>query len=189
MVLRQDQWPPRIECPECNGSGRDKYSGSCPLCNGQLTVQPFTMSQPCKFPACAGNRAGFIRKAGPSNSARCAKCFQFQYCPSKLETGEERRSIRSRPDLKPGQRDRILAQDGNRCFLCGRGPAESAILHVAHALSVDEGRKQGLSDDELMDDGNLFAACEECNLVASTVSLDPKWPYRLLVARLRRGKQ
>jgi hypothetical protein len=184
MVMKSAA-PPRIDCPLCKRSGRDSY-GVCPLCNGELTVQPFTMSRPCKFPACAGNVAAFIRKSGPNNSARCVRCYQFQYCPSKEETGEERRSVKSRPGLKEGQRARILQRDGGACLLCKRS---DVILHVAHALSIAEIREHGIVDIEENDDFNLFASCEECNLDLGKNSVEARIFLYLIAVRLKRGRQ
>lgn len=186
MVAARDAWPPRIVCPSCNGSGRDTYNGACALCGGETDVQPFTMSMPCKFPACAGNVKGFIRKSGPNNTARCARCFQFQYCPSKSETGEERRHVKTRPDLSFGQRARILERDGAICLLCKHGDKP---LHIAHALSIADIRKYNIVDMEENDDENLYVSCDECNLDLGSNSIRAQIFLHLIAVRIKRGKQ
>lgn len=189
MVAARGALPPRIVCPLCHGDGRDNYSGACALCGGETEVQPFTMSMPCKFPACGGNRDGFIRKSGPNNTARCSRCFQFQYCPSKAETGEAVRSINSREDLSEDTRERILKLDNYRCLMCGRAAADGVILHVAHIVSVKECQRLEIDPEQYNSDGNLFACCEEDNLKQSWRSLDQRFWMTVMLRRSRKGRQ
>jgi len=174
---------PPLKCPRCHGTGIVSF-GECPLCGGTATVQPYHMSRPCK----CGSLDGFIRKSGPGNSVRCSVCWEYVYAAPKSETGEEVRNVRSRPDLKIGQRERILERDNGFCQLCGRSSMHGVILHVAHALSVADARHLDVSQEIYMDDSNLFAACEECNLGIGDRSLEPRLMAKLLYARVARFK-
>lgn len=57
----------------------------------------------------------------------------------------------------------VLKRDGFRCRYCGANAA-STLLHVDHVVPIAEG---GTDDPE-----NLVAACADCNLGKSSVSLD-----------------
>lgn len=176
----------KLGCPKCAGTGADKY-GKCNVCDGSKLVRPFAMSQPCRR---CDSKSGYIRKAGPNNVAYCAtiNCWDFVYCPSKAETGEEVRQVRSRPDLPGGARDFVLSRANYRCELCGRG-SETTILHVAHALSVAECKAQKVPEEYWNHYSNLLCACEECNLDMGSRSLEPRLLVRLLIARMRSGKK
>jgi 5-methylcytosine-specific restriction endonuclease McrA len=92
---------------------------------------------------------------------RCARCGRYAgYNAPRTETGRPRRSLRSRPQLSPSQRSRILERDNSTCLKCGGdGP-----LNVAHWISVQDGKAVGLSEAELFDDENLLVLCAECNV-------------------------
>jgi 5-methylcytosine-specific restriction endonuclease McrA len=136
------------------------------------------MRAPC--PGC-GSPAGHIQPRNGQDCVFCAGCGQFCYNAPRAETGREIRSLRSRPDIKPSKRARILERDGYRCFMCGRQPGSREGLVIGHLLSVADGRQLGIADDELNSEENLAAQCEECNsgLGERTV---PLW---LMVAVLR----
>jgi 5-methylcytosine-specific restriction endonuclease McrA len=148
-----------------------------------------TMRAPCK----CGSEAGRIEPKQGQNLVYCLGCGGWQYNAPKSETGEAQRSVRSRPDMKPGQKSRILERDSNRCLMCGRlgGPLEdgAVILHVGHILSVDEGPAAGASDAEIWDDSNLFAQCEECNLGQGARSLAPRQAMLLVRAAVQRAER
>ena len=112
----------------------------------------------------------------------CVSCGSFAYNAPKSETGESQRSLRTRPDIKPSQRARILERDGNRCHSCGKDSSQ-VILNIGHVLSVDDGRIIGATDEELFDDENLFTVCEECNSGQGARSLPPRFALRLIRAR------
>jgi 5-methylcytosine-specific restriction endonuclease McrA len=182
----------RITCTFCVGTGRDDH-GACPLCDGEKMIQPFTMRKPCRF--CLEENEpvettdGAMRSRNGQDVVRCRRCARQCYNAPRSETGKPQRTIKSRPGLKFGQRERILERDGARCWLCGRDPIQhGVILVIAHAVSVKEGREQGATDEELFNDANLFAACEECNAEMGSRSLEPRLLYRVLLARIRRGK-
>jgi 5-methylcytosine-specific restriction endonuclease McrA len=141
----------------------------------------YAMRAPCRF---CGVLDGELRPTNGQNCVYCAGCGKLAYNAPKSETGEPQRSVSTRPDIKPGQRARILMRDLARCVLCGA----TGNLHVGHVLSVDEGRKQGATDAELFDDKNLACLCEECNLGLGRASFDPLIWLRLLRARIGRDK-
>jgi 5-methylcytosine-specific restriction endonuclease McrA len=156
-----------------------------------VETKPYTMREPCRWCLRDGKtvHVGHVRESNGQDVVRCAECRRQCYNAPRSETGRPQRSIKSRPDLKPGQRERILALHGSRCFHCGRTPSDGVILHIAHVLSVKEGRAQGATDEELWDDSNLYPACEECNLAMGSKSLEPILNLRLIRARLQRGRQ
>lgn len=152
---------------------------------------PFVMREPCRW--CLKDegvevQVGTVTFVNGQDSVRCRRCERHCYNAPRTETGKPQRNVRSRPQLSFGQRERILQRDGGRCFLCGRDPlAHGVILHVAHVLSVADGRKQGVEDDVLFDDANLVAACEECNLGMGKLSLEPRiW---LALCRAQMGRR
>ena len=146
----------------------------------------YTMRAPCRWCGEASRGKGPRLVSGQA-AIHCAVCRRVAYNAPKAETGAPVRSISSRPDLKPGQRQRILDRDQARCQICGRTPAEhGVILHVGHILSVKEGREQGASDGELFADCNLFACCEECNIDTGALSMPPIMWLRLIRAQLAR---
>lgn len=148
------------------------------------------MRAPCRW--CLSNDGmtatdGTMQSVNGQDVVRCARCGRHCYNAPRSETGKPQRHVRSRPDLKLGQRERILTRDGNRCLLCGIGPDHGAILHVSHAMSVEDGRRLGVEDEVLFDDDNLFASCEECNLSMGAESVPARIFLRLIHARLKRG--
>lgn len=179
-------WSIQRDCPSCHASGIGHYGRTCHICEGSTKVTPWKLREPCR--KCHDeSRDGIIRKAGPQTSAYCALCLEHAYMVPKHETGEAPRSLRSRPDLG-GMRDHILKLDGYRCFLCGRGSEQGVFLQIAHALSRSEGLALGVPARELDSAGNLFACCEECNSDMGSLSVDPKFYLRLMMARIRRAK-
>ena len=80
--------------------------------------------------------------------------------------------------------DRLAAREA-----AGEHALRDGILHVAHALSVADAVEAGWSEDEYMDDANLYAACEECNLGLKSRSMEARIFLRLIQLRLRRGQQ
>lgn len=177
-----------IRCPSCRGSGKDR-DYDCSVCAGVGLVTPYTSLRawPCR--KCGHDvTEGFIRKSGPNNSFRCAACYTHLGSISKQETGEPVRHVRSRVDLKQGQRERILARDNGFCLSCGRSVTQGIILHVGHMFSVADCKRDGFGPDVYNDDANLFAQCEECNLEQGGKSLADNVILRLLAARVMRRK-
>lgn len=69
--------------------------------------------------------------------------------------------------LSKRTRFRILQRDQFRGIYCGRSAAQEVVLHVDHVIPVSAG---GSSED-----GNLCAACAECNL-GKGATLPPRDP-------------
>lgn len=152
--------------------------------------QPWTLRDPCKQ---CGSTDGVVAKSGPQNVARCAKCNTFAYCVPKQETGEERRTVRSRADIPPSTRARILERDGFKCAACGRGPQQGVLLHVGHMLSVEDAAKLKadgvpVRDDDLDSDYNYVTVCEEDNLGAAGRSYWLRTAYFILRANVERDR-
>lgn len=121
--------------------------------------------------------AGQVETKNGQDVVRCAWCKSWAYNQPRAESGRDIRTIRTRPDIKPAQRARVLDRDSHRCVSCGA----VGDLHVGHLISVAQGRNAGLSDEELYDDDNLAAMCPECNLGFG----DQTFSLRMLVTILR----
>ncbi len=153
---------------------------------------PYVMRESCRYCLKEGKEilTGFARESGGQNVIRCAMCKRQCYNAPKAETGTPQRNVKSRPDLKFGQRERILLKCGGRCFLCGRSPQVHGVnLHIAHLVSVAGNKtlEHPLSDDVLYSDANLAAACEECNLGMGTRSIEPEILARLVLLTISRN--
>lgn len=150
-------------------------------------TETYVMRKPC--PAC-GSQAGRLEPKGAQDCIYC-ECGRWQYNAPRVETGKEVRTVTTvHNGIKPKQRARILQAANGRCELCGKS-GESAILHVGHIVSVEEGLKSGLSEVELNDDENLMSLCDECNLGIGSEPVLLKFAIRVYmarVARLRRAK-
>lgn len=131
-----------------------------------------------------GEKRGYIETKSGQDVVYCLACDAYAYCAPRAETGKPQRSVRTRPDIKPKQRVRVLIRDGNRCVLCH---ADDKTLHIGHLLGYEEGKAVGATDDELYDDDNLAAMCEECNLGLGIEQLSPLAMLRVL--RVRRKQQ
>lgn len=135
----------------------------------------FTMRAPCR----CGSTLGRIVEKNGQNTVRCVACSAYCYCAPRTETGHKQRSTTTvHKAIKPAKRARILERDGFRCTWCHHADRP---LHVGHILSVDAGLAAGLTDDEINDDENLVASCEECNLGQGALPM----PLRVAVAVLR----
>lgn len=141
-----------------------------------MTTIPHVLRAPCKFCADGGVESplGYIVPTNGQDVVRCARCDRHQYNAPKALTGKPQRHVRTRANLKPSQRSRIIERANRRCERCGA----DGILHVGHILSVEDGKRAGLSEDEVNHDENLLAECEECNLGHGDLTM----PLRLAVA-------
>jgi hypothetical protein len=128
-------------------------------------------------PTCEG-LDGYIETRNGQDCVFCANCSRWCYNAPKHETGRAIRPLRTRPDIKPNQRARILDRDNGTCILCHRANID---LDVGHLISIDEGRALGMTDLELYHDDNLAAMCGPCNSGYGAISVNP----RLLVATIR----
>jgi 5-methylcytosine-specific restriction endonuclease McrA len=133
------------------------------------------MREPCRACDCP---EGVLTTKGGQDVVRCADCRAYCYCAPRTETGREPRSLRTRPDIRPGRRSRILMLDNSTCVLCHR---DDLPLDIGHLISVHDGRELGLTDAQLNSDENLAAMCSPCNSGVGRETL----PLRLVVAVLR----
>lgn len=116
------------------------------------------MREPCRS---CGDTKGYRNDTNGQAVIRCLTCDIFAYNAPKLELGEEPSQVRTRPNIKPSKKVRILERDRHTCVICH---SADVPLHVGHLIPVDAGREAGMTDAELWDDLNLAAMCDECNL-------------------------
>ena len=135
------------------------------------------MRAPCVRCGCTMGRVGY--KNG-QDVVRCFQCDGYAYSRPKSESGKPQRHVRTRPEIKPSTKVRILERDNYTCIICHR---DDLPLHVGHLLSVTEGKAQGLTEAELFDDENLAAVCEECNLGQGGRTVSTRLLVRVLRAR------
>jgi len=138
------------------------------------------LREACRY--CGGTQ-GRIEEKGYQDCVYCLGCDRFQYNAPRCETGKPVRHVKTREQISPSQRARILIVRANgRCEICGTDKRE---LHVAHLLSIDAGREQGMSDDELNDDENLCAMCDACNLGLGKNPVPLRLAVAIQMARIR----
>lgn len=132
--------------------------------------------------ACArcGCVRGLVQEKNGQDVVRCLECGAHCYNRPKTESGKPQRSVRTRPEIKPSTKVRILERDNYACVMCH---ASDRVLHVGHLLSVLDGRRLGATDEELFDDENLAAMCEECNLGLAENSVSLRLVFLILIAR------
>jgi hypothetical protein len=134
------------------------------------------MRAPC--PSCQGV-AGVVIDRNGQDTVRCAACNRHCYNAPRHETGRAPRNHAVlHAGIRPGLRARILERDGAACVLCR---SVTGPLHVGHLISVDAGRRFGLTDAEINDEENLVAMCEACNLGFGAAPI----PLRLAVVIVR----
>ena len=123
------------------------------------------MRAPCRHCGCADGTLS------PRKTVRTpcgvADCGRHCYNAPRTETGRERRSLRTRPTIRPSQRTRILLLDNGACVFCHRNDVP---LDVGHLISVHDGHLMGLSDAELGSDDNL--ADDVCGVQLGAVQRD-----------------
>lgn len=140
-----------------------------------------SMRTPCSRCGCT---EGLITTKSGQDTVRCSGCRRYCYNAPRSETGRPTRSLRTRSDVRPSQRARILVRDGGACILCHRSGVE---LEIGHLISVHDGRALGMSDAELNSDDNLAAMCAPCNSGLSSSSLPPRLLAAAMWARSRRA--
>lgn len=139
-----------------------------------------TMRSPCR----CGETIGTIRTKNGQDCVYCRNCGRYAgYNAPRTETGRAVRSLRTRPDIKPGQRARVLDRDNGACIVCHR---TDVPLDVGHIVSVAEGRQLGMTDTQLFDDENLAAMCQSCNSGFNAVSINPRLFAATVIARINR---
>jgi 5-methylcytosine-specific restriction endonuclease McrA len=154
----------------------DNYQTPAPL--------TITMRASCRHCGCPD---GVIVTRGGQDTVRCSQCDRYAgYNAPRTETGRPRRSLRSRPQISPRQRSRILTRDNSTCLRCGRS---GELLNVAHWISVHDGKAEGLSEAELFDDENLLVLCAECNAGQGRETLPLRFMATVLRVRIARERR
>lgn len=139
---------------------------------------------------CGSDDATRIVTRGGQDSVYCdaVGCEgRYSHNAPRAETGREVRSLRTRPDIKPSQRARIIDRDNSTCVFCGARPPDIR-LEIEHLISVEMGRSIGLDDIELYDDENLAAMCASCNSGMSVRPVSMRFAANLLRARIQHEK-
>lgn len=138
----------------------------------------YKMRKPCL----CGSELGYLTEVSGQDTVRCIACDKHCYNAPRTETGRAQRTVGTvHSRVKPKLRRRILERDGDRCVLCH---AIDVPLHVGHIVSVDAGLAVGLTDDEINDEENLIAQCEECNLGQGAQPISLSVAIRILKARI-----
>jgi 5-methylcytosine-specific restriction endonuclease McrA len=127
---------------------------------------------------------GRIETKSGQDCVYCTECGAFQYNAPRTETGREVRSLRTRPDISPSQRTRILDRDGGTCILCH---SSDRPLDIGHLISVDDGNKIGLTEAQIYHDDNLAAMCAPCNSGYGSRTVNPRIIAAALAARALRS--
>ncbi len=142
------------------------------------------MRAPCRY-GC-GSTDGRIETRSGQDCVICLGCDRHQYNAPRTETGRAVRSLRTRPNIKPGQRARILDRDNATCVICHSASRE---LDTGHLISREDGLALGLSEAQIDSDDNLAAMCGPCNSGYSGRSVNPRIMAALLAARAARQNQ
>jgi len=142
-------------------------------------MTPYVMRAVC--PHCGNGIDGRVDTLNGQDRVFCLECGEWCYNAPRTETGREVRSLRTRPDIKPAKRARVLERDNGSCVLCHRSDVP---LDVGHLISVAAGRELGLTDTELYDEENLAAMCAPCNSGLSAQPVNLRFAANVLRARL-----
>ena len=141
------------------------------------------MRQPCPHCECPYGR---VETRNGQACVYCSNpgCGKWVYNAPRTETGERQRSVTTvHNGIKPKTRARVLLRANSRCEFCGIG-AEATVLHVGHLISVLDGLREGLSEDQINHQENLAAMCEECNLGLGDNSTPLRMMLRVVALRL-----
>jgi hypothetical protein len=142
--------------------------------------RPFPLRNACSG---CGASAGSEGEIKPRNGQNCVYCLCGTYNrfnAPKWETGEAPKPVSTRPDIKPKRKVRLLQRDNYTCVICHRERPGGEGLHIGHLISLEDGRAEGLSDEELFSDYNLAAMCDECNLGLGKDSVTTRLQAHLL---------
>lgn len=143
-----------------------------------LDRERYQMRAACK----CGSGFGRITETNGQDVVRCISCDAYCYSAPRVETGRKQRSVTTvHKGIRPKLRAKILERDGYRCVLCC---AVNVPLHVGHVVSVDAGLATGLKDEEINDEENLIAQCEECNLGQGAQPIPLRVAIAILKARI-----
>lgn len=141
----------------------------------------FELRSPC---ARCGATDGRLERKATQDTVRCRN-GHWCYNAPRSETGLPTISKRTRPDITPARRRRIIDSCGNACVSCHRADLP---LEVGHLISVKEGREAGATDCELFSDENLAAMCDACNSGASYTTVSLRLMVQVLRIRTRKAE-
>lgn len=145
----------------------------------EINRERYEMRKPCIK---CGGTLGVLLEVGKQDTVRCLACNTHCYNAPRTETGRAQRSVTTvHKAIKPKLRAKILTRDCHRCVLCH---AVNVPLHVGHVVSVDAGMAVGLTDEQINDEENLIAQCEECNLGQGAQPLSLGLAITILKARI-----
>lgn len=135
--------------------------------------------EPCA--SCGATEVAHTEK-GPHIAETCAVCGKWRRNVRRSELGLERRSVSTRPTIKPKVRHRVLDRFGFACVACG-ATATDVRLQVDHLIPVELAKALGLYDAELIEsEVNLAPLCEECNGGKGGLSFSERTMRHLLLA-------
>ena len=143
----------------------------------QLDGTLIEMRRPCSL--CDGTH-GTVETKNGQDVVNCAFCGRYQYNRPKTESGRETRTVRTRPNIKPSKKARVLERDNARCIFCHRADVP---LHAGHLISVADGERLGMTEDEIYADENLAAMCDECNIGLGSLTVNPRLIIQAIRAR------
>lgn len=140
-------------------------------------------SHPLRAPCVGcGGLEGVIERRNGQACVFCRSCGRFAYNAPRTETGERQRSAMTvHNGIKPKVHAAVIIRAGRRCELCGAPAAGTEGLMVDHMLSVNDGLKLGLTEDQLNNIENLAALCPACNHGKGRTTL----PLYLVVAIIK----
>jgi 5-methylcytosine-specific restriction endonuclease McrA len=146
-------------------------------------MTPYEMRTPCGK---CGNRYGTITTKHLQDVVNCAVCGTYAYCAPRVETGRAQRTLRTRPDIAPSRRWRILETHDHKCVGCGA----SGDLQLDHLISRSDADAHGFLDSIIDSDDNLAPMCPECNSgKRPTGSASIRLMYRLLTIKAKAAGQ
>ena len=142
------------------------------------------MRSPCKQCGC---EVGRIEERSGQDCVFCLDCNKHQYNAPRTETGREVRTVTTiHNGIKPKQRARILLRANFRCEFCGTGDRP---LHVDHLIPVKTAMEEDWTDQQINDDENLCASCDECNLGRGSGMLGLRHVLALYMRRMKRERR
>jgi hypothetical protein len=141
-----------------------------------------SLSTPC--PKCGCTDARIVEK-GFQDVAYCTQCDAYIKNVPRKETGKPQRHIKTRDGISGELRNKVLILRANgRCEICGGSGTDHNPLQVGHLVSVENGRRAGISDDELNHEENLAAMCAACNSALGSSTVPARLLMRVFMMRM-----